>query len=116
MNTINADATVTVPDGANYIRVSTYATYVDMVQVGQNVSRDAYKDYKYYTLHNLILSDEVVNKIIVDASGGGDYTSFTEAVYDNVDNGKPIIVKAMFPVRRLRNEYTRATAEVPSTS
>lgn len=33
------------------------------------------------------------NKIIVDASGSGDYTSFTKAVYDTVDNGIDVFVK-----------------------
>lgn len=32
--------------------------------------------------------------IVVDASGDGDYTSFTEAIYENVDDGRDIVVKA----------------------
>jgi hypothetical protein len=33
------------------------------------------------------------NTIIVDASGSGDYTSFTEAIYDTVDDGIDVYVK-----------------------
>lgn len=33
------------------------------------------------------------NIIIVDASGSGDYTSFTEAIYDTVDDGVDVYVK-----------------------
>ena len=33
------------------------------------------------------------NTIIVDASGSGDYTSFTEAIYDTVDDGIDVFVK-----------------------
>ena len=33
------------------------------------------------------------NTIIVDASGAGDYTSFTQAIYDTVDSGIDVLVK-----------------------
>lgn len=95
MNTVdNADATVTVPSTAKYIRFSTYNTYLNTAQVGKNISRNNYFAYSYYRLPYLVLENDGENRIIVDANGGGDYTSFTEAVYENVDNGKTIVVKA----------------------
>lgn len=95
MNTVdNGDATVTVPSNAKYIRFSTYNTYLNLAQIGKNVSRTNYIAYNYYRLPYLIANDSIVDSIIVDANGYGDYTSFTEAVYDNVDDGKDIVVKA----------------------
>ena len=95
MNTVDhGDATVTVPSNAKYIRFSTYNTYLNLAQIGENVSRTNYIAYNYYRLPYLIANDSIVDSIIVDANGYGGYTSFTEAVYDNVDNCKDIVVKA----------------------
>lgn len=95
MNTVdNGDATVTVPSNAKYIRFSTYNAYLNLAQIGESVSRSNYIAHKYYRLPYFVAEDSIADSIIVDANGYGDYTSFTEAVYDNVDNGKDIVVKA----------------------
>ena len=95
MDTLNADATVTVPEGAYYLRFSTYNSNLELAQIGQNVSRNDYYAYKYYQLPYLILEqNDETSKIIVDKGGNGDYTSFAEAIYQNVDNGKDVVVKA----------------------
>lgn len=54
MNTVNADATVTVPDNAVYIRFSSYNTYLSTVQVGRFVSRNNFIAYDYYRLPSFI--------------------------------------------------------------
>ena len=92
MNTLNADTTVSVPSNAKYIRFSTENAHLTDAQVGYNVTRNNYVPYGKYTLPNLVMgySD---NTIIVDANGNGDYTSFTEAVYQNPDDRRDIIVK-----------------------
>ena len=91
MDSANSDITYTVPDGAMYIRFSAYNAALNVAQVGENISSGNYVPYGKYTLPNFV---DVKETIIVDASGGGDYTSLTEAVYENVDSGADIIVKA----------------------
>lgn len=89
-DTISADNSISRPATAMYMRFSTYSIHLNNAQIGANVSRANYISYGKYTLDDLIVKS---NEIIVDASGGGDYTSFTEAIYDNVDNGVDIVVK-----------------------
>lgn len=93
-NTITTDGDIAVPDGATYLRFSTYLTHLDTAQIGANVDRRNYMSHDKYTLLNMVVQSNESSIIVVDISGNGDYTSFTEAVYNNIDNGKPIIVKA----------------------
>jgi hypothetical protein len=90
MNSINSDLSIDVSE-ASYIRFSSYNQYLDSAQIGESISSSKYVPYGRYTLPNFVIEDR---KIVVDASGNGDYTSFTKAVYDNVDSGVDIIVKA----------------------
>lgn len=91
-NSIYADLSVDV-SGASYIRFSTWDEYLNDAQVGQNISSANYAPYGKFVMPNLIIENEQ-NQIVVDASGNGDYTSFTEALYDNVNSGIDILVKA----------------------
>jgi len=89
-DSINSVLSVDVSD-ASYIRFSTYNQYLDAAQIGENISASEYIPYGKYTMDDLIINDD---QIVVDANGGGDYTSFTQAVYETVDSGKNILVKA----------------------
>ena len=90
-NTLAVDKTLTVPENAKYLKVTGVPSELDNIQVGENVSRDNYVSYETYTLKNLQI---LPRSIVVDVNGNGDYTSFTEAVYSNVNNEIPIVVKA----------------------
>lgn len=97
MNSRTNDLTLTVPSGVKYMRFSTYNSDIDKSQVGANISRGSFVPYGYYSLDKLLISnaqikDHEENTIYVDFNGSGDYTSFTEAVYENVNNGKKIYV------------------------
>lgn len=88
-NTISADGTIARPTDAYYMRFSTYTDYLNNAQIGASVSRSDYVAYGKFTMPNLIKDEQ---EIVVDVNGGGDYTSFTQAVYENVDSGVKIIV------------------------
>lgn len=79
-----------VPEGAVFARFSVSA--VDhstvSVQIGNRIDANAGR-YSFY-LDGLIIGAN--DSIVVDAGGNGDYTSLTQAVYENVDNGKTIEV------------------------
>ena len=80
MNTRTADATVSVPSGAKYIRFSGFIKELNDAQVGIGVSRNSYIPYDIIVAHSLVVpSDNAV--VYVDANGGGDFTSLTEALY-----------------------------------
>lgn len=89
---MGTDKQTTVPTGAKFVRLSCSATDHATVKVVKGTSVGASVGRYSFSLKGLKTDDN--DKIIVDANGGGDYTSFTEAVYNNVDNGKPIIVSA----------------------
>lgn len=95
-NTVSEDKQIAVPENVKYLKVTGTISELDNIQVGENVSRDDYISYELYSLKNLIVSnqDSELSQIIVDANGNGDYTSFTEAVYNTVDSGIDVIVKA----------------------
>ena len=97
MNSINNDLTVEVPENAEYLRFSAYNAALDTAQVGESVSRYDYVPYGIYTLPGLQINQSQIEgeeeKIIVDASGSGDYTSLTQALYENVDSKIDIVVK-----------------------
>lgn len=98
MNSRDNDLTFTRPDNAMYLRFSTYNTYLNSAQIGGDVSRNNYVPCGIYKLSELRISASQIeasddSRIIVDASGAGDYTSFTQAVYDTVDSGKDVYVK-----------------------
>lgn len=98
MNSWSQDLTFTRPADAAYIRFSAYNEALDLAQVGGGVSRDNYVPYGIYKLSELRVSNSQIDKsddsrIIVDISGGGDYTSFTEAIYETVDSGIDVYVK-----------------------
>ena len=87
---MDTSKTTVVPSGAKYARFSIAADDHTAVVIAKGTSAPSIGEYSF-TLKGLRIEEE--SDIIVDASGAGDYTSFTEAVYDNVDNGKRIIVK-----------------------
>lgn len=89
---MGTDKQTTVPTGAKFVRLSCSATNHATVKVVKGTSVGASVGRYSFSLKGLKTDDN--DKIIVDANGGGDYTSFTEAVYNNVDNGKLIIVNA----------------------
>lgn len=85
------DEKASIPAGAKYIRISSPDSYKSIIQVGIYASRHhAYAEYGNSYIFNR-LSD--IRREIVVAPSGGDYTSLTEAVYDNVYNGITIRVK-----------------------
>lgn len=88
LNTLFNDASISRPATAKYMRFSSYLTYLDYAQIGDNVSRTNYIPFGKFTMPDLLPAE-----IIVDVNGGGDYTSLTEALFDNVDNGIKIIVR-----------------------
>ena len=89
MNSGNADLTFARPENAVYLRFSAYNSSLNLAQVG-TVSRANYYDFGKYVLPDYV---QIPEKIIVDASGGGDYTSLTRALYENVDSGVEVVVK-----------------------
>lgn len=96
MNTWSSDATYTVPGNAKYLRFSAYNEGLNLAQVGETVSRTNYADYGKYRMPDLLVSPEQIGHdfigITVDKSGGGDYTSLTQALYENVNSVKTIRV------------------------
>jgi len=89
-NTGSADASIAKPSNAIFMRFSAYKTSLDYAQIGANISRATYVPYGKYTLPDLI---DTKQQIVVDASGNGDYTSLTLALFENVDSGIDIVVK-----------------------
>lgn len=89
-NTIESDNKIARPTNAYYMRFSTYKTHLSTAQIGASVTSANYVPYGKYMLDGYMSND---NTIIVDASGNGNYTSLTEALYENVDSGVDIIVK-----------------------
>lgn len=88
------DKTVQVPTGAVYARFCSNIENRDTAQLGRSVSRAAYAAYGEYYLPGLVLSSGADRRVIVvDKSGAGNYTSFTQAVYETVDSGTEIVVK-----------------------
>lgn len=90
MNSASNDLTYAVPENAKYLRFSAYNTNLNNAQVGADVKRSNYVPYGKYTMDDLLISHK---QITVDASGNGDYASFTEAIYNTVDSGIDVIVK-----------------------
>lgn len=89
---MGTDKQTTVPTGAKFVRLSCSSTDHSMVKVVKGTSIGASVGRYSFSIKGLETDDNEM--VIVDANGGGDYTSFTEAVYNNVDNGKTIIVNA----------------------
>lgn len=89
-NTGSADASIAKPSNAIFMRFSAYKTSLDYAQIGANISRATYVPYGKYTLPDLI---DTKQQIVVDASGNGDYTSITLALFENVDSGIDVVVK-----------------------
>lgn len=91
------DYSVQIPNNAKYIRISFKTSDIDSVQIGKNVTREMYRAYgsKLSFDKLLINSSQIVSggEIVVDASGNGDYTSFTEAIYNTWNSGIDVIVK-----------------------
>ena len=82
----------TLETGTKYIRVSSENSYLNTLQVGSAITLDKYAPYDSFTLDGLIVPDSDA-PVIVDASGGGDYTSFTLACKENYNNSRDIIVR-----------------------
>lgn len=98
MNSGSQDLTFTRPEGAVYLRFSAYNTNLNSAQIGGAVSRNNYVPYGTYKLPELRINESQIevsdeSRIVVDASGSGDYTSFTQAIYATVDSGVDVIVK-----------------------
>ena len=74
--------TLAKPAGAVYLRFSTFNELLNKAQVGENVTPSLYYSHSDYSLPDYVGKKE----IIVDASGHGDYTSFTQAVKENLNN------------------------------
>lgn len=85
------DYSVSVPENAKYVRISYANASVDTVQVGTGVSRDAYIAYDAKFDFPKLRSTESV--IVVAKDGTGDYTSFTEAIYETWNSGIDVVVK-----------------------
>lgn len=79
-----------VPEGAVYARFSVSAADHSTVSVQKGNSIDADAGRYSFSLDGLIVGEN--DSIVVDAGGNGDYISLTQAVYENVDNGKTIEV------------------------
>lgn len=99
MNSRSQDLSVTRPQDAVYLRFSAYNGDLELAQIGGAISRDAYTPYGIYKLTELrILESQIYasndSQVVVDASGGGDYTSFTLACKEHYNDNKDIIVKA----------------------
>lgn len=81
----------TVPAGASFARFSVSVNDHSAVKVVKGTSIGSSVGTYSFRLKGLSVGEGV---IVVDANGGGDYTSFTEAIYENVDDGRDVIVKA----------------------
>lgn len=90
MNSLSLDKSIAVPANAHYLRVTYEPRFADKVQIGKSVSRYDYKSYNDIDLTYVKLSE---NPVIVALDGTGDYTSFTQAIYETVDSGRPVIVR-----------------------
>ena len=99
-NTNSEDNSIQRPENAVYMRFSNYLTKLNDSQIGKDVSRSNYSPYGKYTLPDLIESENI---IIVDANGNGDYTSLTQALYDNVNSG--VNIKVLPGVYNIVSEY-----------
>jgi len=91
MNSTTNDLTYAVPENAKYLRFSAYNERLNSAQIGGSINRANYVSYGKYTMDDLLITHK---QITVDASGNGDYTSFTEAIYNTVDSGIDVFVKA----------------------
>ena len=100
-NTNSEDNSIQRPENAVYMRFSNYLTNLNSSQIGKDVSRSNYSPYGKYTLPDLIESENII--IIVDANGNGDYTSLTQALYDNVNSG--VNIKVLPGVYDIVSEY-----------
>lgn len=94
-NSLSVDKIVTVPANAVYLRLTGVPVELNNIQVGRSVSRDNYMGYDAYQLNNLRINETNIDHkvIIVDVNGGGDYTSFTQALYENDGNKIDMVVK-----------------------
>ena len=102
MSTETEDKTVAVPSGAKYVRATAQKTNIDKVQIGVKVDRNTYISHDKVRLNDVIFVN-VDESIIVAKNGSGNYTSLTEAVYENIENGIPIIVKP--GIYNVKEEY-----------
>ena len=92
-DSISSDRVLTTPENAVYIRFSSYNEYLNSAQVGDTtISRTNYVSYGMYSLPNY--GGYTKPSIVVDVTGGGDYTSLTEALYETVGGGLDVVVKA----------------------
>lgn len=93
ISAMQMDATkqTTVPANASFARFSVSANDHSAVKVVKGTSINSSVGTYSFRLKGLSVGEGV---IVVDANGDGDYTSFTEAIYENVDDGRDVIVKA----------------------
>ena len=89
-NTVLSDNTVECPADTKYMRFSSTLDIINNAQIGKSVTRSNYVPYGKFVMPDFLLSTD---KIIVDVNGNGDYTSLTEALYENVNTGVEIVVK-----------------------
>lgn len=90
MDTMTTNKKTVAPSNARFIRVSAGTEYLNKTQVGYNIPRGIYNEYKT----SYFLPKQVEkNTIVIDKNGSGDYTSFTQAFLENVDDDVKVIVK-----------------------
>lgn len=107
MDSISTDRTYSVPSGAKYLRFSSYNDYLGLAQVGNGIARSNYINNNRYKLSGLIVGQDQVDSsmvgIVVNKSGGGDYTSLVQALYENVST--PTSIKVMPGTYDIKQEY-----------
>lgn len=64
---ISEDKTITRPEGAVYLRTSTYNDNLDILQVGANISRNNYVSYGKIEITNALISE---SQIVKDQTSG----------------------------------------------
>lgn len=92
MNSLSEDKSIEIPADAKYIRVVVETANLDRVQVGEFADRDDYIANGVKYLKNVVTPSDEAIKITVDKNGGGDYTSLTEALYDNIADRAEVTV------------------------
>ena len=94
------DERFALPTGTKYVKLSTKLSYKALTQIGSDVKRSDYKTYNDVFLFEKL---KIKEREIVVAPSGGDYSSFTAAVYNTIYSGINIRVKA--GTYNIVNEY-----------
>ena len=105
MNTGPEDRTYERPQNAVYLRFSAYNTNLNRAQAGYDISRFAYVPFSTFIMPELQIMPSNIDDdtVIVDLNGAGHFRSFTEAIYETVDSGRPVYVRPGY--YNIVNEY-----------